>query len=75
VVSTFIDAEVEEIICLEPDLVIGFSDIQASIAQQLIAKGITVWVNNYRTIEGIYSMIIQLGALTGKQAAAALPVQ
>lgn len=71
VVSTFIDAQVAEIVRLEPDLVIGFSDIQASIAQQLIARGITVWVNNYRTVEGIYSMIIQLGTLTGKQAAAA----
>lgn len=67
VVSTFIDAQIDEIIRLKPDLVIGFSDIQSTIAQQLIAKGITVWVNNYRTVDGIYSMITQLAALVGKQ--------
>jgi len=66
-VSAFIDADIEKIIALKPDLVIGYSDIQANIAQQLIAKGITVWINNYRSIDGILSMMVQLGALVGKQ--------
>jgi iron complex transport system substrate-binding protein len=42
---------------LKPDLVIGFSDIQAGIAKELIAAGITVWINNYRSVEGIFNMI------------------
>lgn len=70
VVSTFTDANVDKILDLQPDLVIGFSDIQAEIAKQLIAKGITVWINNYRTVEGIYNMIAQLGSLVGKTAGA-----
>jgi iron complex transport system substrate-binding protein len=73
-VSAFIDANFEKIIALEPDLVIGFSDLQAEIAKQLIAKGITVWVNNHRTVEGIFDMMAQLGSLVGKGEAAFLLV-
>ena len=65
-VSTFLDANIEEILDLQPDLVIGFSDIQANIAKTLIEKGITVWINNHRSVEEILNMIIQLGALVGK---------
>jgi iron complex transport system substrate-binding protein len=65
-VSAFIDADIEMILALKPDLVIGFSDIQANIAKELIARGITVWVNNYRSVHGIYSMMMQIGALVGK---------
>ncbi|MBD98743.1 MAG: cobalamin-binding protein [Verrucomicrobia bacterium] len=66
IVSTFTHASYEEIIALSPDLVIGFSDIQAEIAEKLIRRGITVWINNYRSISGIYQMIYQLGSLVGK---------
>jgi len=66
VVSTFTDAEIDKIIKLKPDLVIGFSDIQSGIAKELISKGITVWINNYRTVEGILNMIGQLGSLVGQ---------
>ena len=50
VVSTFLDADIEKIIELEPDLVIGFSDIQSSIAEKLIKKGVTVLINNLSLI-------------------------
>jgi iron complex transport system substrate-binding protein len=66
IVSTFTDANVDKILELQPDLVIGFSDIQADIARQLVAKGISVWINNYRTVDGIFNMIVQLGNLVGK---------
>lgn len=69
-VSAFIDANIQKIIDLKPDLVIGFSDIQADIAKKLIKKGITVWVNNHRSVEDIFKMIIQLGSLVGKQSEA-----
>ena len=39
VVCTFINANLDKIISLKPDLVIGFSDIQADIAKNLIKKG------------------------------------
>jgi len=66
IVSAFTDANIDKIVALQPALVIGFSDIQAGIAKELIAKGITVWINNYRTVEGIFGMIAQLGNLVGK---------
>lgn len=66
-VSAFTSAKIDEILDLNPDLVIGFSDIQADIAKELIAKGITVWINNHRSVEDIYKMIVQLGSLVGKQ--------
>ena len=67
VVSSFLDANINKILDLKPDLVIGFSDIQSGIAEQLIKKGITVWINNYRDIKGIKNMIFQLGSIVGKQ--------
>ena len=60
VVSTFLDAQVDDILDLKPDLVIGFSDIQSKIAEELIAKGVSVWVNNYRSVDGIFKMIVQI---------------
>jgi iron complex transport system substrate-binding protein len=70
IVSTFTDADVEKIMALQPDLVIGFSDIQANIAKALIERVVTVWVNNYRSVNGILSMISQLGGMIGKADAA-----
>jgi len=66
-VSAFTNANIQKVIDLKPDLVIGFSDIQADIAKKLIKKGITVWVNNHRSVEDIFKMMIQLGSLLGKQ--------
>ncbi len=69
-VSAFTSAKVEEILKLQPDLAIGFSDIQSGIAAELIARGVEVWISNHRTIEGILDYIRRLGALVGCAAAA-----
>lgn len=69
-VSTFLDAKFDEIFDLNPDLVIGFSDIQAPIAKELISRGVPVWVNNHRSVDEIFKFMVQLGALVGKQAEA-----
>ncbi len=66
-VSQFTSANIEEIVALEPDLVLGFSDLQADIAATLIRKGINVHIFNQRSIEEILKMIVQLGAMVGKQ--------
>ena len=66
VVCTFINANLDKIISLKPDLVIGFSDIQADIAKRLIKNGVSVWINNYRSVSGIKIMINQIGLLVGK---------
>src|SRR6266567_1521527 len=69
-VSAFTSAKVDDIARLEPDLVIGFSDIQADIAQALIRRGIEVWIANHRTVGGILGYVRRLGALVGAGAKA-----
>ena len=64
-VSAFTSARIEEILTLEPDLAIGFSDIQADIAQALIRGGVEVWISNHRSVEGIVGYVRRLGALVG----------
>ena len=64
-VSAFTSAKVDEITRLEPDLVIGFSDIQADIAQALIKRGVEVWIANHRSVEGIVAYVERLGAMVG----------
>lgn len=64
-VSAFISAKIGEILKLEPDFVVGFSDIQADIARELIAAGVEVWISNHRSVAGIIDYIRRLGALVG----------
>ena len=62
-VSAFTSAKIDEILKLEPDFVIGFSDIQAEIAAELIRRGVEVWISNHRSVDGILDYIRRLGAL------------
>lgn len=64
-VGAFTSADAEKIVALEPDLVLCFSDLQASIAAELVTAGIEVHVFNQRDVAGILQMIRTLGALTG----------
>jgi iron complex transport system substrate-binding protein len=75
-VSGFTSAKIDKIVALEPDLVLGFSDLQADIAMELIRRGLAVHVFNQRSVEGILDMIAALGALVGAaEKAAALVAQ
>lgn len=69
-VSAFTSANLEKVVDLRPDLVIGFSDIQADIASELIRRGVEVWISNHRTVAGILSYIRRLGAMIGQGQAA-----
>ncbi|MGO1001753.1 cobalamin-binding protein [Lysobacter sp. CA196] len=64
-VSAFTSAKIGEILKLQPDFVVGFSDIQAEIASELIKHGIEVWISNHRSVAGILDYIRRLGALVG----------
>ena len=64
-VSAFTSAKIGEILKLQPDFVVGFSDIQADIAAELIRHGVEVWISNHRSVEGILDYIVRLGALVG----------
>src|SRR6188768_2364168 len=59
-VSAFTSAKIDRIVALNPDLVLGFSDLQADIAAQLVRKGIEVHVFNQRSIAEILRMIAML---------------
>lgn len=64
-ISAFTSAKIKEILKLKPDLAIGFSDMQADIAQALIRHGVEVWISNHRSVEGIVAYVRRLGALVG----------
>lgn len=64
-VSAFTSAKIGEILKLQPDFVIGFSDIQADIAAELIRQGVEVWISNHRSVDGILDYIRRLGAMVG----------
>lgn len=64
-VSAFTSAKIDKILALDPDLVLGFSDLQADIAAELIRCGIEVHVFNQRSVDEILGMIVQLGSLVG----------
>ena len=67
-VSAFLSAKIEKIIALQPDCVIGFSDLQADIASQLVKKGVQVTIFNQRSVAEIFSMLYQLAAMVGQEA-------
>ncbi len=70
-VSAFTSARIEQICSLTPDLVLGFSDLQADIAADLIRRGVEVHVFNHRDVAGIFEMIRMLGAMIGCEGKAA----
>jgi iron complex transport system substrate-binding protein len=66
-VSAFLSAKIDKIVALQPDCVIGFSDLQADIASQLVKKGIQVTIFNQRSVAEIFSMMFQLAAMVGQE--------
>jgi len=66
VVSQFIRSDIEKIVSLKPDLVIGFSDLQKNIAAELIARGVNVLVTNQRTLAEVLQTILLIGRLVGE---------
>ena len=67
-VSAFTSAKLDKIAALKPDLVLGFSDLQADIAAELVKRGIEVHVFNHRTVADIFRMIRMLGGMIGCEA-------
>lgn len=67
VVSAFIGGSIQKIKALEPDLVIGFSDVQADLARDLIKENLPVFITNQRSVEDILQNMALLGRLIGVQ--------
>jgi len=68
-VSYFTSSNLEKIVDLKPDLVLGFSDIQKDIAKDLIGLGLNVFIANHRSIEGILDYVMMLSSLVGERQA------
>ena len=64
-VSAFLSAKTEKILALKPDLVLGFSDLQADIARDLAKAGLNVLIFNQRSVEEILGMIQVLASMVG----------
>jgi iron complex transport system substrate-binding protein len=74
-VSAFTSARTAQIVALAPDLVLGFSDLQAGIAADLARAGLEVHVFNQRSVAGILAMIRTLGGMIGCEAKTAALIE
>jgi len=66
-VSAFLDGKIDRIVALEPELVIGFSDMQAALADKLIRAGLNVFVTNQRSVAEIVATLRLVAGLIGAQ--------
>jgi iron complex transport system substrate-binding protein len=64
-VSAFLSAKTDKILALRPDLVIGFSDLQADIARDLTKAGLNVLIFNQRSVQEILDVILAVASLVG----------
>jgi len=62
-VSAFTTAKIDRILDLNPDLIIGFSNLQGDIARDLIQAGKTVLITNQRSVDEIFETIAMIGNL------------
>jgi iron complex transport system substrate-binding protein len=69
-VSAFLNGKIDQIVALKPDLVIGFSDMQAALADQLIRAGLNVFITNQRSVAEIFATLRLVAGLVGAQAKA-----
>ena len=69
-ISSFLDGKIDRIVALQPDLVIGFSDMQAALADKLIRAGLNVLVTNQRSVAQIFQTLRLVAGLVGAQARA-----
>ena len=64
-VSAFLSAKNDAILGLKPDLVLGFSDLQADIGRDLAKAGLNVVLFNQRSVDEILSMVLVLSSMIG----------
>lgn len=70
-VCDFTGVNMDKIKEIKPDLILGFSDVQAEAAKQLVKAGYQVLIFNQRSIEDIFRAILLTGSLVGRADAAA----
>lgn len=67
VVTAFTGGSVQKICALEPDLCIGFSDVQADFAAELVRAGLQVLIFNQRSVAEILEVVLCVGRLVGRE--------
>jgi iron complex transport system substrate-binding protein len=65
-ISSFLAADYEKIVALEPDLVLGFSDLQADLGAELARRGVPVFLFNQRSVAEVLQSIRMTCALVGR---------
>lgn len=65
-VSTFLDADIDKILSLKPDIVLAFSDLQAEIVKKLVLSGLQVVAFNQRSVGEILQNILLVGSIVGR---------
>ncbi len=65
-VSSFLSADADKILALRPDLVLGFSDLQADIAAGLARRGVPVFLMNQRSVAEILQAVRITAGLVGR---------
>ena len=66
-ISSFLDGKIDRIVALRPDLVVGFSDMQAALADKLIRAGLNVLVTNQRSVAEVLATMRLVANLVGAQ--------
>jgi iron complex transport system substrate-binding protein len=69
-VGGFTSFRTDKILTLEPDLVLGFSDLQAEVVRDLIAAGVAVLCTNQRSLDEVLAAILLVGGVLGCEARA-----
>lgn len=69
-VGGFTSFRLDRILALEPDLVLGFSDLQKDVVRDLIGAGVTVLCTNQRSLDDVLRAIVLIGGALGCEAAA-----
>lgn len=65
-VSSFLDANFDRVLELKPDLVLGFSDLQAELGKELALRSVPVYLFNQRSVAEILQTVRVVAALIGR---------
>lgn len=64
-VGGFTSFRLDKILALEPDLVLGFSDLQKDVVRDLVGAGVTVLCTNQRSFDDVLRAILVVGGALG----------
>ena len=69
-VGGFTTFRTDRILALQPDLVLGFSDLQRDVVGELIGAGVAVLCTNQRRLDEVLAAILMIGGALGCEPAA-----